>query len=395
MAVSADLTRVSMVRETTPGATPATPTFLVARITSEGVSYNPTTQLSNELNPARQVADVIVSGGSSGGNLGFELSRNAWFEEMLSAAFGNDWGATAPDRLEVGAILKTYTVEKDFMVQVEPAEVHDFHRIVRAIVDTLSLTFTPAAADTGTIALLGGTYTRAGAPIAGATYTPAGTRPVMVGADAMPVVFEIGGVQYLAWCLSQVVLNFKNNGRAIECLGTLGAAEMVLGRFECDITMQVYVGTDTTVIMDAFLDMAEIAFGMEALDHFSNSYWFEFDRCRIQTCTEVAGGTNQDVVLAVTLQALVGATATPPLPSVESCVFVLRAPAVPLDTATGGLAAAGGGRQAISTSLWSKMKELLPEDLKARQAAVRDMIQSGQADTTADAAAAPAEELTI
>ena len=116
MAVSSDLLRLAMVRETTPGVTPATPAFMVARITSEGLNYNPTTQLSNELNPARQVSDVIVSGGSSGGDVAFEVSRNAWFEEMLSAVLGNNWDATLAGRLEVGSILKTYTTEKRFTV---------------------------------------------------------------------------------------------------------------------------------------------------------------------------------------------------------------------------------------------------------------------------------------
>ena len=196
----------------------------------------------------------------------------------------------------------------------------------------------------------------------------------MVGADAMPAMFEIEGTDYLAWCISQVVITFKNNGRAIECLGTLGAADMVLGRFECEITMQVYAGDDTEVIMDSFLAQTELAFAIEALDSIGNSYWFEFDRCRIDKCTEVAGGTNQDVILDVALQALVTATKTPPLPSVESCVWILRAPTVPVDA--GALASddSGGVQSAKDRpSMWSKMQELLPPDLKGRRAKIAEI----------------------
>jgi hypothetical protein len=366
MAVSADLTRVAVVRETTPGVTPATPAFIVARITSESLAFNPTTTLSNELNPARQVADVIVSGGSSGGDTGFEMSRNDWFEEMLSAALGNEWDATAPGRLEVGGILKTYTIEKDFTLQVEPTELHEYQRMVRAIVDTMTLTFSPTAANVGTVAFLGGTYSRDSVPVTDSTYSAPGTRPVMTGSEAMPVVMSIGGTDYLAWCMSQVVVTMKNNGRAIDCLGTLGAAEMVLGRFECEVTMQIYAALDTGVVMDAFLNATEIQFGIEATDSIGNSYWFEFDRCRIQTCTEVAGGTNQDVILAVALQALVGPTATPPLPSVDSAVWILRAPVPPNDTAGGlGTLAAGEAAGFERSSLWSRMQELKQEQTDA------------------------------
>ena len=373
--ISADLTQLSMVLEETPGVTPAAPVFKVARITSESLAYNPTTQLSNELNPARQVTDVIVSGGSSGGNIGLEMSRNDWFEECLAGCLCNNWDATAPDRLEVGGILKTYTIEKRFAVDPDPAApVYDYHHIVNSIIDSMTLTFAPAAANVGQLSILGGTYSRSNAEPLGATYTDPGERPVMVGADAMPAMFEIEGTDYLAWCISQVVITFKNNGRAIECLGTLGAADMVLGRFECEITMQVYAADDTEVIMDSFLAQTELAFAIEALDSIGNSYWFEFDRCRIDKCTEVAGGTNQDVILDVALQALVTATKTPPLPSVESCVWILRAPTVPVDA--GALASddSGGVQSAKDRpSMWSKMQELLPPDLKGRRAKIAEI----------------------
>jgi hypothetical protein len=187
-------------------------------------------------------------------------------------------------------------------------------------------------------------------------------------------MFEINGTDYLAWCMSQVVVSFKNNGRAIDCLGTLGAAEIVLGRFECEITMQVYAGTDTYVIMDCFLANGELAFAFEALDSLGNSYWFEFDRCRIEKCTEVAGGTNQDVILAVTLEALVTATATPPLPSVDSCVWILRAPAVPIDSTAPDLPPDAGegdeGQARRPPSLWTKMQTMLPPGIAERRATI-------------------------
>lgn len=359
--ISADTTRIAFVPETTAGVTPATPVFQIARITSEGLSFNPATTLSNEFNAGRQVTDVIVSGGSSGGDVGFELSRNPWFEEMLAGVFGNDWGATVPDRLEVGSILKTYTIEKTFATSPNT----EYHRITRAMIDAMTLTFAPTAAGTGTITILGGSFARGDATLAGATYQEPGLRPVMLGSDVIPVVFRINGVNYTTWCLSQIVVNFNNNGRAIECLGTVGAAEMALGRFECGITLQVYTSSDTHVIMDAFLDKTEVAVGFETRDSFGNLYHFEFDRCRIQTATQVAGGTNQDVVLALSLQALMGPTATPPLPSVQSCAWVMRQPDVALDAPAGidpGMARKAGA--GFSPSFFEQYGKMSDADLE-------------------------------
>ena len=59
-------------------------------------------------------------------------------------------------------------------------------------------------------------------------------------------------------------MTFRNNGRAIECLGTVGAAEMVIGRFECEITATIYVVDAVSEVMDAFLNNEEIGFGFIA-----------------------------------------------------------------------------------------------------------------------------------
>jgi hypothetical protein len=127
--------------------------------------------------------------------------------------------------------------------------------------------------------------------------------------------------------LSTLVVNFKNNARAIECLGTVGAAEIVLGRFECEVTAQIYIQDATTELMDAFLLGEEIAFAFSAADSLGNTYAFDFPRIRVATAQQVAGGTNTDVVLAVTLQALV--TTTGAVPTVDSCVIITRAPTIP------------------------------------------------------------------
>jgi hypothetical protein len=322
MASSADLLQLAMVPEATPGVTPATPAFQLIRPTSESLAYQPETQLSNELNPDRQLSDVIVSGGQSGGDIAFEISSNPAFEMMLEGAFGNNW---ATDVLNVGNLLKTYTVEMRFALDpasAVPADQYDYNRVNRALMDAMTLTFTPGGPATGSVTVLGGAYTRTDLALAGATYITAGQLPVMTGSGVFPVVFTIGGVDYTAWCVSNLVVNFRNNGRAIACLGQETASEVALGRFECDMAASIYINKETEQLMDAFLNKEEMEFHFAAEDSLGNKYDFLFPRVRVSQCSQPAAGTNQDVIMEVTMQALVTELTGPPV--VDTCVQITR-----------------------------------------------------------------------
>lgn len=91
---STNLSKTAYVAETTKGTTPATPAFQEMRVTSNGLRYDPDRKTSNEIRSDRQVTDQILTGLSSGGNIGFELSFSA-FDDMLQAAFQGTWTAQA------------------------------------------------------------------------------------------------------------------------------------------------------------------------------------------------------------------------------------------------------------------------------------------------------------
>jgi Phage tail tube protein len=328
---SADLLRIGLVREATPGVTPATPVFQLLRVTSESLAFNPDTQLSNELAGAsRQVTDVIVTGGQSNGDIAFELSSNPGFEMLLEAVLANTWGGATPggDEIWVGNKLLTHTIEKRFTINEadgDPLARYEYNRVVRALVDAMTLTFAPGGPATGSATILGGAFSRDSSDLAGATYNDAGKLPVIVGAGILPVTFTVDGTDYSAWCVSNLVVNFRNNGRAIACLGQEAANEVVLGRFECEITADIYLNKETKAVMDAFLDRDEIAFAFSASDAQDNAYDFDFPRVRVSAATEVAAGTNQDVIVSVTMQALVDdVTLADAVTAVETCVLITR-----------------------------------------------------------------------
>jgi len=101
---------------------------------------------------------------------------------------------------------------------------------------------------------------------------------------------------------------------------------VVLGRFECELTADIYINAETKALMDAFLDRTEMAFAFTASDALGNLYEFTFPRIRVSQATEVAAGTNQDVIMNVTMQALVDTTSVGVLvpTDVETCVLIGR-----------------------------------------------------------------------
>jgi Phage tail tube protein len=323
MTVSADSLRLAIVREATPGVTPANAAFQLLRATSESLAYQPQTQLSNELNPARQVTDVIVTGGQSGGDIAFENSSNPGLELLLESCLAGVWTANT---LTVGATLYTHTIEKRWTLDADNADAslqYELHRVVRSIVDSMVLTFPTEGPTTGAATILGGAYARDELELAGSTYVPAGKLPVIVGANISPIEFVIDGQTYVGWCVSTMTVTFRNNGRAIACLGQEGANEVVLGRFEAEVTADVYFHAEARAIMNAFLDRTEIAFSFDALDSLGNGYRFSFTRVRISNATQPTPGTNQDVVVSMTMQALVDVVGVAPN-EIETCVTIER-----------------------------------------------------------------------
>jgi hypothetical protein len=307
MIVPADTLRLAFGAEAgTPPVLPATPPFQLARITSETIALNAQTQNSAELNPSGQVSDSILTGANTTGDVNFEVSNNPWFEEMLSALLRDVWGtgmydgvALTPDQLIVGALLKTYTIEKRFSM---PGGVFDYHRFRNCAVANGSITITPGAPIVGKVTIAGGPLDEPDdAEIPGSVYTSAGEEPVMTAPLVTELTIDAGTV--VARCLSQFVVNLNSNVRGIQCIGTLGEREKVLGRFEAAMTGTVYFASDDMLLHLLHQDTFPVT--LKITDSLGAFYTFEFPRCKVTAAPVTAGGgTNSDVTVALAMSAL-------------------------------------------------------------------------------------------
>ena len=296
MPTSADSVRLAIVRETgVPPVTPATPVFIVTRMTGESLAFTPETTLSAELDPSGQVRDSILTGGASAGDVQFEVSNHAAFEEYLAAVFGNEWALNV---LVPDTNLFLYTVEKTFQ-DIPAAGSDSYHRFGHSAFANLSVAITPGAPITGAATISGGEMTLATAIIAGATYPDPGTEAVLVPSDVT--------IAMDAWaatsCFGTLTMTFNDNVRGIQCIGTLGTKEQVRGRFEVAISAEVYYSNDAPI--QALLDQDEFPVTVTIDDAAGvPAYTFEFPRCKLTAAPVVAGGTNTDVIAGLEMNAL-------------------------------------------------------------------------------------------
>jgi hypothetical protein len=139
------------------------------------------------------------------------------------------------------------------------------------------------------------------AEIPGSVYASAGEEPIMTAPLVTELTIDAGTVT--ARCLSQFVMDFNSNVRGIQCIGTLGEREKVLGRFEAKMTGTVYFASDDMLLH--LLNQDTFAVTVKITDSMGAFYTFDFPRCKVTAAPVTAGGgTNSDVTVALAMSAL-------------------------------------------------------------------------------------------
>jgi hypothetical protein len=308
MLVSADILRLAFLR-TEPPAAPVDQALL-ARLTGESIAMAPTVTNSNELDPSGQVRDSILTGASTSGGVNFEASRNPWLDEMLAAAACGAWGvgeydgaAVAADQLVPSALLSLYTIEKAWTM---PDDSESFHRFLNCAVAGLSLAITPGEPITGAVTISGGPMVDPipVVPMPGVTYLDPGDHPVMTAPLVTELSVDLGTVS--TRCFGTFNLNLINNVRGVQCIGTLGEREKVLGRIEVTLAGTVYFASND--MLQHLLDQDTFPVTLRITDSNGEFYAFEFPRVKVTAAPVVAGGTGQDVVVDLAMQALYDST---------------------------------------------------------------------------------------
>ena len=283
--------QVSFVQESVFGTTPATPTWQRMRVTSEDLTGEQDTRISNELRPDAEVADLILVGLSATGSLPFELSFgpdfDVLFEHALRGTFsGNDLAAAVEK--------KSMTLEKIFQ-----GTAANYFRYRGCRVGQLDLTFQASEIVTGTINFLGLDEALDTAQIPSSTYDPPNGNPVMAAPDVGTIT--VGGVTGQMF-YTEMSMSLNNNLRAQNALGSIGAVGIGYGRRE--VTGNITAYFENVDLYEEAVNNTISSISLPVSDG-TNTYTFTLPKVKFATRRAVAGGNNQDILAELTYQALV------------------------------------------------------------------------------------------
>lgn len=309
--ISSDIFRLAVVKQTgNPPTTPASPAFMTARLTSESINFQPNVTTSNELDPSGQPRESILVGAQTTGAVEGELSKHTYIEDALAAAFRNAWGtgnkgngaepytpvAVSADELIPATTISSYLLEKRF---TDPAGDFLYHRFGLSAVSSFNISISPGQPILTSVEYSGGPMTLAEEIISGATYADPGVNPVFTAHEVIEI--NVGTVP-MTLCFSSLSMTFNSNVRGIECIGTLGFREQVLGRFEPVLEGTAYFVSNE--LLQYLVDQTVLPVTVTLEDSLGNQYEFFFPRCKMTAANANASGTNQDVIANVSLQAL-------------------------------------------------------------------------------------------
>ena len=271
------------------------------RFNSESLNFNIENTQSEELRPDRTESDLIQTGASSAGDVNIELSYGS-FDDMLEALLCGTWASNV---VENGSTRRFFTLRKGF-TDANPPQYH-LHR--GCMVEGLNLEMEIGRIVTGAFNFMGFGID----PEFGVMETTFGGETVNAAPTTSPMNavtnfqdFMINAVPY-SGCINKLSLNVKNNVRAIQCLGTLGARDMRLGILEVTGDAEFYFNEGS--IYDKFVKGFEFDLRFALEDNVGNRLDFVLPRVKLESAEVVAGGRNTDVMMSGTYRALYDGTA--------------------------------------------------------------------------------------
>lgn len=109
---SSNRVRLAFIEETTIGTTPVSGNFKTARFTSEGLSGTPQTTQSQQIRSDRLSSGQIVTGLEVGGDINFELAKEASLDLLIASAFLSDWSTQVLQTVDLDIDATAKTIER-------------------------------------------------------------------------------------------------------------------------------------------------------------------------------------------------------------------------------------------------------------------------------------------
>lgn len=292
-------TRLSYITESAENTFPTSPTLLNLRYTSETLNYLKRTVSSEEIRADRNVSDMADVGFGVGGDVGFELSYGT-FDSLIESLLYSTWSS---DVIKNGVTPKTFSFEKTF----ETGATDQFMRFTGMKVGSMSLSIAAQQRITGSMTMMGMGHTKASAALSGATYTAAGTSPIMTASGDVGSL-SITGVSPSPTIMSMSI-NIQNNLREQLQIGSRGPAGIGAGRFIVTGSLEAYFADLS--MYNAFYDHDDVGISANLGSTSGSIYTLDMPRTKLTNGTVQTPGNDQDIMASFDFQAIYSTSGSP------------------------------------------------------------------------------------
>lgn len=282
--------RLSYIRETAFGVTPAAGPHRAIRFTGESLDFGIKTDTSKEIRDDRMTTDLILVGAGAQGGINGELSFKE-YDDLIEAALMGTWTA---NELKNGAVERFYSIERGFM------DSNLFFLFRGMEVSKMSMDFKSGSINTINFEFMGKDANRTGA-----TQLP-GTRTASETFDVMNAVDGVGNIKENGVAMEAFVKSLKfdldNKLRARDAIGTLGSISIGVGTLSVTGTMEVYLQDGT--LYDKFINNTATSIEWTTSDGEGNGYTINFPRVKFGDAKVNAGSLDQDAMLSIPFTAI-------------------------------------------------------------------------------------------
>lgn len=231
---------VSYIAESTEGTTPAEPAFKRLRITGETLDVQRTAIQSKEMDPSRNIKDLILAGGRAAGGIEGEFS-DAALDDILETVMWSTWSS---DAITNGVAFNP----KSFEAVFNGTSGDIYKRFTGCYIPTFSLEAKVNEIITYKFDILGRGASYSNAAIADSTYSDVSTEAPMTATDFAG--FVLGDISIT--CVNMLSMEINNNLRVQECLGSLYPTGVGYGDFNCSGKMSFFLEHTHLDVLQAF-----------------------------------------------------------------------------------------------------------------------------------------------
>jgi hypothetical protein len=260
------------------GVLASSPVIYKLRTTSFNVNLNRDSFTSNELRSDRQTSDHRQGMDDVSGDIGVELSNNA-FDDLIASAMFNEWAIDGS--IVIGTTQSSLRLQKAFPL------VGQYHEFSGCVVNSWSLSVAPNAVITSTFSFMGKqmhTYTTEGGDTADAM-SGAIDKGTGEPFDSFSGSIYEGGTSSgdeIA-IVTGIDLSVENNITPMQVIGNRNAIGLAEGRANVTGTLSAYF-VDSTML-NKFINETESSIQFVLSDPSGNSYQFYLPRIKYSGST--------------------------------------------------------------------------------------------------------------